>query len=140
MRNRSAKEAAISSTVFIGNLSFETTEEELRAALLDVDPAVRVRLGTDRVTGRPRGFAFAQFTDAAAATAARSAAPAAAGAGSALASEASASRRLAPRGHRCYTALLSCLCVICPARACGDRLLAQATEKTVSGLPEARSE
>jgi RNA recognition motif-containing protein len=26
---------------------------------------VRVRLGTDRETGRPRGFAFAQFTDAA---------------------------------------------------------------------------
>src|SRR5437899_11673834 len=65
MRNRSPKEAAISSTVFIGNLSFETTEEELRAVLLDVDPAVRVRLGTDRVTGKPRGFAFAQFTDAA---------------------------------------------------------------------------
>ena len=33
--------------------------------LTDVDPGVRVRLGTDRVTGRPRGFAFAQFTDAA---------------------------------------------------------------------------
>ena len=33
--------------------------------LLDVDPSVRVRLGTDRATGRPRGFAFAQFADAA---------------------------------------------------------------------------
>lgn len=33
--------------------------------LTDVDPGVRVRLGTDRVTGKPRGFAFAQFTDAA---------------------------------------------------------------------------
>ena len=31
--------------------------------LTDVDPSVRVRLGTDRVTGRPRGFAFAQFSD-----------------------------------------------------------------------------
>src|SRR4029077_9579294 len=50
-------------TIFIGNLSFETTEEELRTVLTDVDPGVRVRLGTDRVTGRPRGFAFAQFSD-----------------------------------------------------------------------------
>ena len=33
--------------------------------LVDIDPGVRVRLGTDRVTGRPRGFAFAQFSDAA---------------------------------------------------------------------------
>lgn len=33
--------------------------------LTDIDPAVRVRLGKDRVTGRPRGFAFAEFSDAA---------------------------------------------------------------------------
>src|SRR6185436_11274559 len=38
---------------------------ELRTVLTDIDPGVRVRLGTDRVTGKPRGFAFAQFTDAA---------------------------------------------------------------------------
>jgi RNA recognition motif-containing protein len=63
--NSNIKEAAISSTIFIGNLSFETTEEELRAVLTEVDPAVRVRIGTDRVTGRARGFAFAQFADAA---------------------------------------------------------------------------
>ena len=44
-------------------MSFETTEEELRTVLTDVDPAVRVRLGTDRMTGKPRGFAFAQFSD-----------------------------------------------------------------------------
>jgi cleavage stimulation factor subunit 2 len=31
--------------------------------LAEVDPGVRVRLGMDRVTGRPRGFAFAQFSD-----------------------------------------------------------------------------
>jgi RNA recognition motif-containing protein len=30
-----------------------------------VDPRVRVRLGIDRVSGRSRGFAFAEFTDAA---------------------------------------------------------------------------
>ena len=31
--------------------------------MVEVDPGVRVRLGMDRVTGRPRGFAFAQFSD-----------------------------------------------------------------------------
>jgi cold-inducible RNA-binding protein len=31
--------------------------------LADADPAVRVRLGMDRVTGKPRGFAFAEFSD-----------------------------------------------------------------------------
>ena len=44
-------------------MSFETTEEELRSALTEIDPQVRVRLGTDRVTGKARGFAFAQFSD-----------------------------------------------------------------------------
>jgi len=37
-----------------------------------VDPGVRVRLGMDRATGKPRGFAFAQFgSDAQAADAVR---------------------------------------------------------------------
>jgi cold-inducible RNA-binding protein len=31
--------------------------------LADADPAVRVRIGTDRMTGKPRGFAFAEFSD-----------------------------------------------------------------------------
>lgn len=31
--------------------------------LCELDPNVRVRLGTDRMTGKPRGFAFAQFSD-----------------------------------------------------------------------------
>jgi len=29
----------------------------------ETDPGVRVRLGTDRATGRSRGFAFAEFSD-----------------------------------------------------------------------------
>jgi RNA recognition motif-containing protein len=33
--------------------------------LADVDPGVRVRLGKDRMTGKPRGFAFAEFSDSA---------------------------------------------------------------------------
>ena len=44
----------------------------MRTLLLEVDPAVRVRLGVDKITGRPRGFAFAQFgTEAQAADAVR---------------------------------------------------------------------
>jgi RNA recognition motif-containing protein len=62
---RPLEEATISSTIFIGNLSFDATEDELRNVLIDVDPGVRVRLGKDRMTGKPRGFAFAEFTDAA---------------------------------------------------------------------------
>jgi RNA recognition motif-containing protein len=56
-------DTTISSTIFIGNLSFESTEEELRSVLVEVDPGVRVRLGKDRMTGKARGFAFAEFTD-----------------------------------------------------------------------------
>jgi RNA recognition motif-containing protein len=32
---------------------------------VEADAAVRVRIGKDRVTGKPRGFAFAEFSDAA---------------------------------------------------------------------------
>ncbi|TMA98808.1 MAG: RNA-binding protein [Deltaproteobacteria bacterium] len=59
----SRRRQPISSTIFVGNLSFDTTEEELHAVLAEIDSAVRVRLGKDRVTGRPRGFAFAEFSD-----------------------------------------------------------------------------
>lgn len=52
----------ISSTIFIGNLSFDSTEDELRAVLVEIDPGVRVRLGKDKMTGKARGFAFAEFT------------------------------------------------------------------------------
>ena len=42
-------------------MSYEATEDELRALLSEIDPGVRVRLGMDRMTGKARGFAFAQF-------------------------------------------------------------------------------
>src|SRR4030095_1579710 len=63
------RRSPISSTIFIGNLSFEATEDELRTLLVEVDPRVRVRLGIDRVTGRSRGFAFAECSDSAMAAA-----------------------------------------------------------------------
>jgi cold-inducible RNA-binding protein len=42
-------------------LSFETTQEELSALLSQAGKVARVHIGTDRETGRSRGFAFAEF-------------------------------------------------------------------------------
>lgn len=47
--------------LFIGNLSYETTELELREALADYEPIVELRRPHDRETGQPRGFAFVTF-------------------------------------------------------------------------------
>jgi cold-inducible RNA-binding protein len=42
-------------------LSFDTTQEELSALLSQAGKVARVHIGTDRETGRSRGFAFAEF-------------------------------------------------------------------------------
>jgi cold-inducible RNA-binding protein len=42
-------------------LSFDTTQEELSALLSQAGKVSRVHIGTDRETGRSRGFAFAEF-------------------------------------------------------------------------------
>jgi RNA recognition motif-containing protein len=42
-------------------LSFDTTQEELSALLSEAGTVARVHIGTDRETGRSRGFAFAEF-------------------------------------------------------------------------------
>lgn len=49
--------------LFVGNLSYSTTEAELRAYFGTVAPPSQVVLPVDRETGRPRGFAFVEFTD-----------------------------------------------------------------------------
>jgi RNA recognition motif-containing protein len=52
---------AIGSKVFVGNLNFETTRDELQSLFAQVGEVVEVVLPTDRMSGRPRGFAFIQF-------------------------------------------------------------------------------
>jgi RNA recognition motif-containing protein len=48
--------------LYIGNLSWDTTEDGLTAALQEDGRAVKeVNVITDRETGRPRGFAFAEM-------------------------------------------------------------------------------
>ena len=59
------------SRLYIGNLSFETTEDTLRAALTEGGRNVKdIHIVADRETGRPRGFAFAEMANDAEATAA----------------------------------------------------------------------
>ena len=44
--------------LYIGNLSYDTSEAELREFLSQYDPIVDLHMPIDRETGRPRGFAF----------------------------------------------------------------------------------
>jgi len=47
--------------LYVGNLSYDTTEEKLREAFSQAGPVVSVAVITDRMTGRPRGFAFVEM-------------------------------------------------------------------------------
>eukprot|EP00607_Mallomonas_marina_P007849 CAMPEP_0182418942 /NCGR_PEP_ID=MMETSP1167-20130531/3325_1 /TAXON_ID=2988 /ORGANISM="Mallomonas Sp, Strain CCMP3275" /LENGTH=242 /DNA_ID=CAMNT_0024593441 /DNA_START=68 /DNA_END=796 /DNA_ORIENTATION=+ len=50
--------------VFVGNLSYTTTEDQLREIFSPVGPIAGIRIVSDRDTGRPRGFAFVEYLDA----------------------------------------------------------------------------
>lgn len=47
--------------LFIGNLSYDTTEEQVREALEGLDPILDYQRPVDFATGKPRGFAFVTF-------------------------------------------------------------------------------
>lgn len=49
--------------LFVGNLSYTTTEADLRAYFGAVAPPSQVVLPVDRETGRPRGFAFVEYQE-----------------------------------------------------------------------------
>ncbi len=51
--------------IFVGNLDFGATEEAIRSLFEAHGTVERVNLMTDRETGRSRGFAFVEMTDAA---------------------------------------------------------------------------
>lgn len=46
------------SKLYVGNLSFKTTEDELRTAFGQFGSVTDVYVAMDKMTGRPRGFAF----------------------------------------------------------------------------------
>jgi RNA recognition motif-containing protein len=49
--------------LFVGNLPHDVNEMELRAHFAAVGPLAFFSLPTDRETGRPRGFAFIEFSE-----------------------------------------------------------------------------
>jgi RNA recognition motif-containing protein len=49
--------------LFVGNLTYSTTEADLRTYFGTVAPPSQVVLPVDRETGRPRGFAFVEYLD-----------------------------------------------------------------------------
>ena len=51
--------------LFVGNLAYDVTEDELRELISAIGTPLSVRIPTDRETGKPRGFAFVEWNDAA---------------------------------------------------------------------------
>ncbi len=49
--------------IYVGNLPWSATEEEVRAAFESYGSVVSVKLIQDRETGRPRGFGFVEMED-----------------------------------------------------------------------------
>jgi cold-inducible RNA-binding protein len=47
--------------IFVGNLNWETTEDELEQLFAPYGTVERVQIVTDRATGRPRGFGFVEM-------------------------------------------------------------------------------
>ena len=52
------------SKLYVGNLSYETTENDLQDLISQHGPVTEVNLMLDRETGRPRGFAFVTMASA----------------------------------------------------------------------------
>ena len=56
--------------IYVGNLSFDTSETELQAAFAAYGAVSSARIATDRDTGRARGFGFVEMPNQAEAQAA----------------------------------------------------------------------
>ncbi|RCJ23465.1 RNA-binding protein [Nostoc sp. ATCC 43529] len=52
-------------SIYVGNLSYQVTEDDIKGVFAEYGTVKRVQLPTDRETGRLRGFAFVEMgTDA----------------------------------------------------------------------------
>ena len=50
-------------SIYVGNLSYSATEEDLDGVFAEYGKVKRITLPTDRETGRPRGFAFVEMEE-----------------------------------------------------------------------------
>jgi RNA recognition motif-containing protein len=48
-------------SIYVGNLSYDVTEEDLSSVFSEYGTVKRVQMPTDRETGRMRGFAFVEM-------------------------------------------------------------------------------
>ena len=48
-------------SVYVGNLSYDVTQEDLTSVFAEYGTVKRVQIPTDRETGRPRGFGFVEM-------------------------------------------------------------------------------
>jgi RNA recognition motif-containing protein len=55
----------MSKKIYVGNLPFSATEDEIRELFSEYGTVESVNLITDRETGRPRGFGFVEMADGA---------------------------------------------------------------------------
>lgn len=53
----------MSKNIYVGNLSFETSSENLREVFGAYGRVNRAQVATDRETGRSRGFGFVEMAD-----------------------------------------------------------------------------
>ncbi|MBY0229570.1 MAG: RNA-binding protein, partial [Gemmataceae bacterium] len=52
-----------SRNIYVGNLSFQTTSDDLLQAFGAFGTVTKAQVVMDRETGRPRGFAFVEMSD-----------------------------------------------------------------------------
>ncbi len=55
----------MSKNIFVGNLPFSTTSDELREMFSEYGNVTRAQVATDRETGRSRGFGFVEMAEGA---------------------------------------------------------------------------
>lgn len=48
-------------SIYVGNLSFDATQDQISEVFAEYGTVSRVSMPTDRETGRPRGFAFVEM-------------------------------------------------------------------------------